>query len=209
MNSFCLHNWPSKRGKGNKALRGRPRILSPLIDKGTPELQSVRKRLLKDKANSRLSTTALDIMYAQDLLDQKQHEAGLVYGKICMAAKRAIMAPSIARINPDSLIEGHNGCLKIRLQPVMANDDKDKKILKRWRKARSILGAMGEEWAFRNYISTSIIQVEKQMDDKEKLETKRKIAREARRTAALHANLLRRKAQKRNQPPAPQPKKQD
>ena len=58
--------------------RGRPRIDRPLRDKGTPE-QQIRRLTLVNGGDPTLSTTPLDIMYARQIIEPEQYNAGLTY----------------------------------------------------------------------------------------------------------------------------------
>ena len=60
------------------AKRGRPKKNIPLRDKGTPE-QQIRRLTLVNGGDPTLSTTPLDIMYARQIIEPEQYNAGLTY----------------------------------------------------------------------------------------------------------------------------------
>ena len=60
------------------AKRGRPKKNKPLRDKGTPE-QQIRRLTLVNGGDPTLSTTPLDIMYARQIIESNQYNAGLTY----------------------------------------------------------------------------------------------------------------------------------
>ena len=60
------------------ARRGRPKKNRPLRDKGTPE-QQIRRLTLVNGGDPTLSTTPLDIMYARQIIEPVQYNAGLTY----------------------------------------------------------------------------------------------------------------------------------
>ena len=60
------------------AKRGRPKKDKPIRDKGTPE-QQIRRLTLVNGGDPTLSTTPLDIMYARQIIEPVQYNAGLTY----------------------------------------------------------------------------------------------------------------------------------
>ena len=60
------------------AKRGRPKKNIPLRDKGTPE-QQIRRLTLVNGGDPILSPTPLDIMYARQIIEPAQYNAGLTY----------------------------------------------------------------------------------------------------------------------------------
>ena len=91
-------------------------------DFGTPELRP-----------SLSSANILDLLFAKELIDRDQYNAGLRYGKICFAAKRAIDAPCLAR----ALLEEKRG--------VSVSEARYEAIERRWYKVQQVLRDLGTE----------------------------------------------------------------
>ena len=64
--------------------RGRPRLVKPKVDWGTPEVIHKRKLLLQnlESTNSALAESLLGLFYARGLLSKPLYEAGLFFGEL-------------------------------------------------------------------------------------------------------------------------------
>ncbi len=97
--NFSFHLWPraknKKRSGASRLLPGRPKQQNPVQDLGTPELQLKRKVILHNKHNQRLSISTLDALYARDLIDKHQHQAGRSYVSLHSVACKILLAPRL------------------------------------------------------------------------------------------------------------------
>ncbi|MEN8236633.1 MAG: hypothetical protein ABFQ95_03715 [Pseudomonadota bacterium] len=125
-------------------------------DLGTPELQRKRRQLLQRRHQQKLSLSTLDALYAQDLIDKYQHQAGRSYAALTTVVRTVIQAPRLCQSTKDLLMENRGKrSQKIFQNHIPLSDKKCAAIEKKWRASQDVLILQGRQVL--NYVNRVVI----------------------------------------------------